>query len=366
MDVKQVWFDARIIDNCTTNIIEYLATSEIDNIILKAEDRNYFHMPQKTIFIVEAEKSEELEKAEENDIVLSKDEKILEEAKIKGFRTCFDINVKDKESLNRAHEIGALHQYVLIDFEAVTNIPLELVIAKLQSKETIVIKKVHSVQDAEISFSVMEQGCNGVLFFSNKLEEVVSMNKLISKSKIIKYELPTLKIKSIEHVGVGERACIDTTSLLKENEGMIIGSTSKGGILVSSETHFLPYMNLRPFRVNAGAVHSYVWCPNNTTEYITDLRSGSRVMVFDTDGNAREVTVGRIKIEKRPLLQIKAEIDGVEISTIVQDDWHIRVLGNKTTNYNVTNLKSGFEVKGFCCEPGRHVGIKINEKILEV
>ncbi len=40
---------------------------------------------------------------------------------------------------------------------------------------------------------------------------------------------------------------------------MIIGSTGWGGIFVCSGTHYLPHMNLREFRVNIGAVHSYIW-----------------------------------------------------------------------------------------------------------
>ena len=60
---------------------------------------------------------------------------------------------------------------------------------------------------------------------------------------------------------MGDRGCIDTTSIMTKDEGMIVGSTSAGGILVCSETHYLPYMELRPFRVNAGGVHSYVLSP---------------------------------------------------------------------------------------------------------
>ncbi|MGL4819347.1 MAG: 3-dehydroquinate synthase II, partial [Bacilli bacterium] len=180
-----------------------------------------------------------------------------------------------------------------------------------------------------------------------------------------KIEVVQATVTKMEHIGSGERACIDTTSLLTKKEAMIIGSTSSGGLMVCSETHFLPYMNTRPFRVNAGAVHSYVWCPNDRTEYITDLRVGSQVLVVDTDGNTRNVSVGRMKIEVRPLLLIEAEYNGVRINTIVQDDWHIRIFDGDGNPQNATQFKVGDKILAYFCEPGRHVGVKISEKITE-
>ena len=56
---------------------------------------------------------------------------------------------------------------------------------------------------------------------------------------------------------MGERACVDTTTHFRRDEGILVGSHSKGMVLCVSETHPLPYMPTRPFRVNAGALHSY-------------------------------------------------------------------------------------------------------------
>ena len=128
---------------------------------------------------------------------------------------------------------------------------------------------------------------------------------------------------------------------------MLIGSTSEGGILVSSETHFLPYMELRPFRVNAGAVHSYVWAPDGMTAYLTELKAGSRLLCVDTEGNTREVSVGRVKTELRPLLKIEVEAEGVNINVIVQDDWHIRILGGNGEPRNASTLKPGDELLAY-------------------
>ena len=169
----------------------------------------------------------------------------------------------------------------------------------------------------------------------------------------------------MQHIGMGYRACIDTTNLMQCNEGMIIGSTSNGGLLVSSETHYLPYMELRPFRVNAGAVHSYVWASEDMTAYLTELKTGSRLICVDTKGNTRQVSVGRLKTELRPLLKVEVEALGVRVNAVVQDDWHIRIFGGNGEPLNASAIKVGDELLTYICSSGRHVGIKINETIIE-
>lgn len=62
------------------------------------------------------------------------------------------------------------------------------------------------------------------------------------------------------------------------------------------------YINSRPFRVNAGAVHAYVQAPGNKTAYLSELKSGSEVLVVDAAGRARTAVVGRCKIETRPMV----------------------------------------------------------------
>jgi len=362
---KLIWYDARGISPKDDMILPLVFNSCIDVIIVDVESRGDFKAPAKTKFVVLVEKESDLERIEKNDMVMSASDKILMNAAKRGNKTCIFLNVDNKESLDHAWKVGKNFDAVVIEFKDETNIPLELIIARLQGTNTVLLKKVKTANDAEIAFGVMEKGSDGVVFASKDMNEIIKIKNSIERLQYNNIQIKAGKVTAIESVGMGERACIDTTSILKENEGMIVGSTSIGGILVSSETHYLPYMNLRPFRVNAGAVHSYVWSPGNTTEYMTDLKSGSRVLAVDHKGNAREVTVGRVKIERRPLLKITVDVDGKEINTIVQDDWHIRVLGINGEPYNASCLSQGTELAVYLCEPGRHVGIKIDESIIE-
>jgi len=164
---------------------------------------------------------------------------------------------------------------------------------------------------------------------------------------------------------MGYRGCVDTTTLFEKDEGMLVGSTSAGGLLVCAEVHHLPYMNLRPFRVNAGAVHSYLWGPR-LSEYITDLAPGSEALAVSSKGVARPVCVGRVKIEVRPLRLIEALAeDGTKLNLFIQDDWHVRVFDADGLPRNCTMLEVGDHLLAHVCEPGRHVGIKVEETIDE-
>jgi hypothetical protein len=69
------------------------------------------------------------------------------------------------------------------------------------------------------------------------------------------------------------------------------------------------YINSRPFRVNAGAVHAYVQAPGGKTAYLSELRSGSEVLVADAAGRTRTAVVGRCKVEVRPMVRDLRDCD---------------------------------------------------------
>jgi len=125
-------------------------------------------------------------------------------------------------------------------------------------------------------------------------------------------------------------------------------------------------MPTRPFRINAGSLQTYVLAPDNQTWYLSDLRSGMEVLAVSTNGKARRVSVGRVKIERRPLLYIEVKAaDNTVFNVIMQEDWHVRVFGIDGKPINITTLKPGDQVLGYTMEPGRHVGVQVDELIIE-
>ena len=49
-------------------------------------------------------------------------------------------------------------------------------------------------------------------------------------------------------------------------------------------------------------VHAYLAVPGGRTAYLSELKSGSEVLVVDPQGCQRAAVVGRIKVEQRPLV----------------------------------------------------------------
>lgn len=361
----EVWFDGRQVSLESQDIWGLINNSAINKIIITMAQRLEGHYPLKTQFIIQVSNQEELEGIDSGETVLSSDLVLLELAKKRGYKTCAYFNIEGRTALESAWQDAANYDCILVDFDLPTNIPLELIIARLQKSEIMVLKCETTLSAIEVAFGVMEQGSDGVAFASTDIHEIIKVSDYLQKKDSRKVELKPLNVTEIRHIGMGMRSCIDTTGLMTRDEGMLIGSTSQGGVFVCSETHFLPYMNLRPFRVNAGAIHSYVWMPNDTAEYLTDLSAGSQVLCVNTKGEVRGLTVGRIKTEMRPLLLIRGEADGNEINVIVQDDWHIRIMGADGQPKNATMIKPGDQLLAFVSDPGRHVGIKVNETILE-
>lgn len=364
MSKRVVWFDGRSLKD-EGKILPLVYNYRFENLLVKKEMVEGLKAPRKMKLIVEPDNGLDLKLYPKEAVIFSDQIDLLKKAKKQGYQTALFRRIEQKEDLESAWKDGSRENFLVVELTSDTNIPLELLIARLQNTDTTLLKQVTTFADAEVSFGIMEAGCDGVLLKCENIQEIGKFDQFMAREELGKLELVKAKVVDVQHVGMGFRSCIDSTDIMQKNEGMIVGSTSNGGLLVSSETHFLPYMELRPFRVNAGAVHSYVWAPGNMTTYITELKAGKRVLCVDTAGNTREVVVGRSKIEKRPLLKIEVEAAGVRINTIVQDDWHIRIFGGNGEPVNASTIKEGDELLAYVSPGARHVGIKIDEAIEE-
>ncbi|WP_329214181.1 3-dehydroquinate synthase II [Streptomyces sp. NBC_01485] len=276
------------------------------------------------------------------------------------------IGVRDDRTLRLSCSGAMALPYTVIHFADPTKIPLEIVLAAAESAEGKLVTVVDGLEEAAIVFDVLERGSDGILFTPRNADDVFALARLL-EATTPQLELSTLTVESIRHVGLGDRVCVDTCSHFEEDEGILVGSYSSGFVLCCSETHPLPYMPTRPFRVNAGALHSYTLGPDNRTNYLSEVGSGSALLAVGADGRTRRVVVGRAKLESRPLLEIRTHAeDGRLVSLTVQDDWHVRVLGPGGKVLNVTELQAGDELLGYLAADKRHVGLPIGEFCKEV
>lgn len=365
---RPLWFDASRGEELLTRALH----ADYNGIVLDARQlenlSGLFGERLKVVIRVETEEELELIPSHSNYVVLSSKVELLGQAEKRGLTAAFKSHVVDAASLHDAIHVGTTFPFLVLSFKDTTNIPLELVIASLQDTDTVLVKEiaVDDLDDAIVTLGVMEVGAEGVLF-TPRTHGV--MDKFLDKwnsSLSSTLALEVAKVKRSVPVGMGYRSCIDLATLFAPTEGMLVGSTSQGGILCCPEVFHLPYMELRPFRVNAGAVHSYVFNMENRTDYMTELRAGSPVMIVDASGKTRKAYVGRMKTEMRPLRLIEVEFkNGSTANILLQDDWHVRIYSSDVKPLNITELKPGDEVLAYQTDPGRHVGIKVSEHILE-
>lgn len=174
-------------------------------------------------------------------------------------------------------------------------------------------------------------------------------------------------VTKIQDAGPGDRVCVDATSMFRDGEGLLVGSTARGFILVHAETLESEYVAPRPFRVNAGAVHSYLYMPGGKTRYLSELRAGMNVMAVHPDGVHRVLTIGRAKIENRPhTLVAWKTADGSEGSAILQTAETIRLVTPDSEAVAVTALKVGDKVLVHTETAARHFGMPVKERLTEI
>lgn len=402
----QWWFDARGLAD--SELLKAVERSNCTHVVIDLDQQGGFNNAKQNVVWIDH--PEQLAQLKDGAWVFTSSEEVRAKAVASGRKAGLFIDVGNLEA-DFPHCVNVCERgddFVAIDIEHATYIPYELLLAKTEGKPTLVLRSipikglrdvVDDVNQSLNAFATMERGV-GVIFRTRNIAAVESLSRSISHRQGGQLPLVPARVTEVQHTGLGHRVCVDTTSMMSAEEGMVVGSTGWGGIFVCSETHYLPHMNLREFRVNAGAVHSYIWGPNNNVMYLSEMQSGAEVTCVDRSGKSRVVAVGRAKIERRPLLKIRCAVslenvsteqrsaieatlaaqrqvtpageklsaidqECVHINTFLQNDWHVRVMGADGKIRHATLIKPGDDLLAHVDLPGRHTGLKVNEHILE-
>jgi 3-dehydroquinate synthase II len=242
-------------------------------------------------------------------------------------------------------------------------IPLENLIARIGA-ETSLVAGVTSADEARTAYETLQLGAEGVLLDTDDPDEIRKTVAVRDSLDSETLDFQWAEVTAIEQTGSADRVCIDTGSLFDDDEGMLVGSMSRGLFFVHAETADSPYVESRPFRVNAGAVHAYARAPDGETNYLSELTSGDRVQVVNVNGVTDEAIVGRSKIERRPMFRIQATVGDDRVETLLQNAETIK-LHTRDGRKAVTDLDVGDEVLVHYEEDARHFGEAVEESIIE-
>jgi 3-dehydroquinate synthase II len=263
-----------------------------------------------------------------------------------------------------AEAVAEEADYTLVVGEDWQIIPLENLIARI-GEETTLVAGVRTAEEAATAYETLEIGADAVLLDTDdpgEIRRTVEARDAVERETL---DLEYAEVTEIEQTGSADRVCIDTANMMDHDEGMLVGSMSRGLFFVHAETAESPYVASRPFRVNAGAVHAYLRVPGGETTYLSEVGSGTEVQIVDTDGNTREAVVGRAKIEKRPMFRVQAETeDGDRIETLLQNAETIKV-HTREGRTAVTDLEPGDELLVYYEDTARHFGEAVEESIIE-
>lgn len=266
-------------------------------------------------------------------------------------------------SMEDVMSLAGKKKAVIVETADWTIIPLENLIAAFDGSGTELYVSAKNSDDAKLYLTTMERGVDGIIIDISDPTELSEFKRILSASP--NEDLSEVTVVSIRQVEMGDRVCIDTCSMMSPGEGMLIGSYSNCLFLIQSESEDNGYVASRPFRVNAGAVHSYIEAPDGGTRYLSELRSGDDVLLCNGSGRTRVASIGRCKIEKRPLLMVTATDGMKEYSVILQNAETVKMV-KKDGSESVTKLRPGDKILARINTGGRHFGIPIDESISEI
>ncbi len=218
--------------------------------------------------------------------------------------------------------------------------------------------------EAPAALGALEHGADRIVVAVRTPEDVDRLEAVLDRTAPVALAWVSVPVRAVRPVGLGDRVIVDTTSLLAPEEGLLVGSAAAFLFHVASEAVGSKFSRPRPFRVNAGAAHSYVLLSDGTTRYLSELGPGDAVLAVRTTGESRAVRVGRVKLERRPLLLVTAEDESRERTVFLQEAETVR-LSTTEGRVAVTDLTPGTAVQGVRLPAGRHLGAAIEETIEE-
>ena len=309
------------------------------------------------------------------DLILGTDLQIDGDALyIEGKQVGRRVDVSDSDGQSKARAMAGSVEWILLDLGEWKMIPIENIIAACDGGPTKVAARISSPEQVLGAAFALQIGVDALLVNENTLQTALIAKSQrgevatehVYESENQELELSLLEVIEVREGGVGDRVCVDLTSLLEPEEGMIVGSSSKSMVLVHGETVESEFVPTRPFRVNAGASHSYIMMADGTTSYLSELKMGDEVMVLKSDGGSRNCVVGRVKIEKRPfiLFRWKNENDN-EAGVLLQQAETVRLISQSRELVSVTELVPGMKLLGWNGGEGRHVGQTISAEVDE-
>ncbi len=279
-----------------------------------------------------------------------------------------EVQIDDPSDQEEALSLIGLVPWLLVRCSDWTMVPLENLVAASRGTSTRIAAAINEEVELNGAAFALGGGVDAILVPGHLVSDAVTIlggkwdrEETQDDEAIIE----EARILSIEGAGVGERVCVDLTRRISDGQGMAVGSISGNLCLIHGETIQSDYVPTRPFRVNAGAIHSYALMADGKTKYLSELTSGDEVAILSTSGSKEKATVGRLKVETRPLLLIRFGVPGSEGQIVVQQAETVRLISPSEGAISVTQAKEGDKISILTDNRSRHVGFALPAEVKE-
>ncbi|MGI0130898.1 MAG: 3-dehydroquinate synthase II [Thermoplasmata archaeon] len=242
-------------------------------------------------------------------------------------------------------------------------IPLENAIAARGRRHSIWVYA-HGPAEVSGALGALEHGADRVLVEVRSTDDVDALERIVEGPLPGQLEWTRAPVTEVRSAGLGDRVLVDTTSILAPEEGLLVGSAAAFLFHIASEAVGSRFSRPRPFRVNAGAAHSYILMADGSTRYLSELEPGEAVLVARPEGTLRSARVGRVKIERRPLVMVQADDAGAVRTVFLQEAETVR-LSTTAGRVATTAASAGLFVLAVRLPPARHLGRAVEETIEE-
>ena len=287
------------------------------------------------------------------------------------------VDISSVKGQDFAKGLVGLAQWIILEFDNWKMIPIENLIAICQGTGTKIAAKITKSVDVPGAAFALDIGIDAILI--NPKKELIDAAKIAKYQRQEQYQkysandeydeqiiMASSVISSVSNIKNSARYCIDLTTVLQVGEGVLVGSSASSLALIHGETIPSEFVPTRPFRINAGSPHSYILMNDGKTKYISELKSGDEICIVKENGECRSGTIGRLKIEKRPFLQICWENNNDKPSNIfLQQAETVKLVCPNNQIVAVTEIKPGDKILTYNNDGQRHIGMKISSDVEE-
>jgi 3-dehydroquinate synthase II len=105
---------------------------------------------------------------------------------------------------------------------------------------------------------------------------------------------------------------------------------------------------------------------NRTTKYLSELIAGDEVLIVSDSQTCKSATVGRLKIERRPMILFSIKnTNDKEAQVFMQQAETVRLVTLQRKLRAVTDLTIGEKILGWSSPDGRHIGVAVPSEVVE-